>query len=268
MQAANSYFMSEKEITYKAQVSKPVKINPETLDPIRRIIFDRMQELGISLKELSEKGAGKSHSYIQQYLARGTPVALSEDVREGVAEMLGLDPDVLKAGARSALSTRVKSGIAHVSSLPVLGKAQAGYWAEAEFHSFGFDPDTGESFEPTVPVVASDDYPERLQYALMLDGNSLNKVALPGSYVVCVRLEGFPCDQDMKALDGRLVHVERHKGDLTETTVKRLKFNGSGAELWPESTDPKHQTAIPLRENNARTSVQIMGVVIGLYQAL
>lgn len=268
MQAANSYFLSEKEISYKAQVSKPVKINRENLDPVRRIIFDRAQELGISLKDLSEKGADKSHAYMQQYLARGTPARLSESVREGVARMLQLDPDALKSGEMSPLSTGAKRSIAEVTALPILGKAQAGYWAEAEIHDFGFDPDTGESFEPTLPVVASTDYPERLQYALMLEGTSLNKVAKPGSFVVCVRLEGFPCDDGMKTLDGKLVHVERHKGDLIETTVKRLKFNGSGAELWPESSDPKHQSPIPLRENSARTSVQVMGVVIGLYQVL
>lgn len=186
-----------------------------------------------------------------------------------LAQILGLKPaDLADEAFIVSPQPRAKSGIAHVTSLPVLGKAQAGYWAEAEFHEFGYDPDTGESFEPTVPVVASSEYPRAMQYALMLDGNSLNKIAPPNSYVVCVRLEGYPCDEDMKALDGKLVHVERHKGDLIETTVKRLKFNGTGAELWPESHDAKHQSPIPLRENSARTAVQIMGVVIGLYQAL
>ena len=186
-----------------------------------------------------------------------------------LAIILGLKPDDL-ADEAFIISNKLKlkPGQPGVRNLPVLGVAQAGNWAESETIDFGYDPDTGESFVPTVPVLAVDDFPARQQYALAIEGTSLNKVAPPGSFVICVRLESFPTDPDMRILDGKLVHVERRKGDLIETTVKRLKFRSNGAELWPESSDPKHQSAVLLRENGARTHVQIVGVVIGLYQEI
>lgn len=182
-----------------------------------------------------------------------------------LAKILKVSPEWLEFGDDAPQGKKPLGPIRH---LPIIGTAQAGYWAESEVHGHGYNDDTGEPELPTIPVVAEEEFPARMQYALAIDGTSLNRVLAPGSFVVCVRLEGFPSDAEMKALDGKLVHVERHKGDLFETTVKRFRFNGGRPQLWPESDDPKHQSAVPLKDSAAKTTVQIVGVIIGRYERL
>lgn len=133
-------------------------------------------------------------------------------------------------------------------------------------HAQAFDPITGEGDFETVPVTPVVEYDSGSQYALQLIGNSLNRVAPPGSYVICVKLEGYPGGDRIKALDGKLVHVERKRDDLVETTVKRLVAKGRYIELHPDSNDPHHQAPLILADPVADVSVRILGVVVGLFQ--
>src|SRR5215831_18426376 len=65
------------------------------MDAVRSMIVSRVAELGLSLSELSLK-VGKNHAYFQQFIKRGVPNRLPEEVRGRVAEILGLDERVLK----------------------------------------------------------------------------------------------------------------------------------------------------------------------------
>ena len=65
------------------------------MDAVRSTIVARGAELGLSLSELSLK-VGKNHAYFQQFIKRGVPHRLPEDVRGRAAEILGLDERVLK----------------------------------------------------------------------------------------------------------------------------------------------------------------------------
>ncbi len=65
------------------------------MDAVRGMIVSRVAELGLSLSELSLKG-GKNHAYFQQFIKRGVPNRLPEEVRGRVAEILGLEERVLK----------------------------------------------------------------------------------------------------------------------------------------------------------------------------
>jgi len=67
------------------------------------MIVSRVAELGLSLSELSLK-VGKNHAYFQQFIKRGVPNRLPEEVRGRVAEILGIDERLLKV----ALSTQVR----------------------------------------------------------------------------------------------------------------------------------------------------------------
>ena len=53
------------------------------LDPVRKLIRERVP----NLKEMS-LALGRSHSFLHQFLTRGTPVKLPEDVRKLLAEKL------------------------------------------------------------------------------------------------------------------------------------------------------------------------------------
>jgi phage repressor protein C with HTH and peptisase S24 domain len=65
------------------------------MDSARSTIVARVAELGLSLSELSLK-VGKNHAYFQQFIKRGVPNRLPEEVRGRVAEILGLDELALR----------------------------------------------------------------------------------------------------------------------------------------------------------------------------
>ena len=65
------------------------------MDAVRSMIVSRVAELGLSLSELSLK-VGKNHAYFQQFIKRGVPNRLPEEVRGRVAEILGVEERVLK----------------------------------------------------------------------------------------------------------------------------------------------------------------------------
>ena len=67
-------------------------------DPVRELVTNRMAELGLSMKEVSER-LGKNQTYIQQYLRKGSPEWLPEEVRGALAGILGVQEDTLRRPA-------------------------------------------------------------------------------------------------------------------------------------------------------------------------
>jgi len=70
------------------------------MDTARSAIVSRVAQLGLSLSELSLK-VGKNHAYFQQFIKRGVPSRLPEEVRGRVAEILGIDERILKEPSSS-----------------------------------------------------------------------------------------------------------------------------------------------------------------------
>ena len=62
------------------------------LDPARQLLQRLVAETGADLANLS-RGAKKNHAYLQQYLKRGTPRELPEDVREYLARHFSINAD-------------------------------------------------------------------------------------------------------------------------------------------------------------------------------
>src|SRR5579871_2400388 len=71
------------------------------MDAARSAIVSRVAELGLSLSELSLK-VGRNHAYFQQFIKRGVPNRLPEEVRGRVAEILGIDERILKEPSMAA----------------------------------------------------------------------------------------------------------------------------------------------------------------------
>lgn len=65
------------------------------LDPVRVRVMKLVQQSGTDLKNAS-RHIGKNDAYLHQYLYRGTPKVLPEDVREALAPLLGVMPDELR----------------------------------------------------------------------------------------------------------------------------------------------------------------------------
>jgi phage repressor protein C with HTH and peptisase S24 domain len=102
------------------------------MDAARALIVERVKELGLSLSELSLQ-VGKNHAYFQQFIKRGVPLRLPEEVRGRVAHVLKNDERQLKVAAGSisaaeppAPNARVGSGVRIATWIPVDGHAVGG----------------------------------------------------------------------------------------------------------------------------------------------
>jgi phage repressor protein C with HTH and peptisase S24 domain len=95
------------------------------------MIVARVAELGLSLSELSLK-VGKNHAYFQQFIKRGVPNRLPEDVRARAAEILGLDERTLKEMSSPHIRFMRDTVVDHrtvirgVEWIPVYGHAVGG----------------------------------------------------------------------------------------------------------------------------------------------
>ena len=68
------------------------------MDTVRELVVGRLAEIGETLKSASAK-LGRNHAYLQQFVQRGTPARLPEDVRRDLAALLGVAEDALRGAA-------------------------------------------------------------------------------------------------------------------------------------------------------------------------
>jgi phage repressor protein C with HTH and peptisase S24 domain len=74
------------------------------MDVVRKLILERLEELGLTMTEASLK-IGKNQTYLQQFLKRGTPGELPEKSRLPLAQLLGIPEEQLR-GPSSKLPKR------------------------------------------------------------------------------------------------------------------------------------------------------------------
>lgn len=146
----------------------------------------------------------------------------------------------------------------NISYVRVLGVASAGAWKE-----LGLLASEDFSHEE-IPVVANVRYAGKRQYALRIEGTSMNRRMPDGTYAICVAWD----DLGIEPKDGQLVHVERERAGTREVTVKQVRTNHRGIELWPDSDDPLWQEAVSLSHPDEGTEVVIRGLVIGTFSHL
>lgn len=147
---------------------------------------------------------------------------------------------------------------AHRTGLKVLGMVQAGVWRENDT--------IDEEKHPPLPIAPDPRFQADAQFALMVRGESMNKIIKNGEFIVCVswrEIRRGPRHDD-------LVVVERRRDGLVEATVKRVQLNGQKLYLMPESTDPRWQTPIELQLDGSLENDEIVvtALVIGRYQPL
>jgi phage repressor protein C with HTH and peptisase S24 domain len=101
------------------------------MDSVRSLIVARVAELGLSLSELSLR-AGKNHAYFQQFIKRGIPDRLPEEVRGLVARILRVDESRLKmVGKKSTApvippNAEISGEVQIATRIPVYGQAVGG----------------------------------------------------------------------------------------------------------------------------------------------
>lgn len=115
-----------------------------------------------------------------------------------------------------------------------------------------------------VPAVPRGDIPASAQYAVIVDGPSVNKRIPDGAFAICAAFDSFPGG----AQHGQLVHVVRERAGLHEHTIKELRFGRDGMTLMPVSSDPRYQEAVKLSSGDDGEIVRIQGIVIGVFQPI
>jgi SOS-response transcriptional repressor LexA len=139
-----------------------------------------------------------------------------------------------------------------VGSMPVLGRVQAGVFME------GGDSD---DVIGTIPFGRDPSYPaHRRQYAVLVVGDSMDKVLPEGSYAVVMAADG------QTPAHGDLVIVRRTQRGLVERTIKRFRETPQGGVLLPDSTNPRH-VPIPVA-GDSETVIEVEAFVIGRYEKL
>lgn len=73
------------------------------MDDVRELIRGVVDSGRTTYVALST-AAGKNQAYIHQFVTRGTPRTLPEDVREKIAPLMGVDPSQLRSRSKSVLS--------------------------------------------------------------------------------------------------------------------------------------------------------------------
>lgn len=144
--------------------------------------------------------------------------------------------------------------INQVGTVPVVGTVAAGTFRYDEFPG-------GEEVE--VPVIPRKGVPASAQYAVKVDGPSVNLRIPDGFYAICVLYDKYPGG----AKHGDLVHVVRETAGLYEHTIKELRYTDAGKALYPVSDDPRYQEVCTL-DNGHDPVVRIHGVVIGQYRPI
>lgn len=141
-----------------------------------------------------------------------------------------------------------------VDSLPVLGVVQAGNWREVALFEV-----TAPEDADMIPVAAQSEYPHAKQYALKVAGDSMNLKFQEGSFVTCVNW----ADTGLELKVGMTLHVERHRGDTIEVTVKCYGEADGKRWLEPRSTNPMHK---PIELNGEEdTEIIVKGLVTGAW---
>src|SRR5690606_38702988 len=113
-----------------------------------------------------------------------------------------------------------------------------------------------------IPVIENPRYAGYQQYALLVEGNSINRKIRDGEYAICVSWGDLGADLK----NGQFVHVERTRGGLQEVTIKKVVIVNGRVSLYPDSDDPRFQDPIELGHEDEDTEVTIRGLVIGTFR--
>lgn len=194
-----------------------------------------MAEKGVSQSELARR-IGAERVLINKILNSRRRVTADELIK--ISGALGVSPPL----------TLIKAPPQH-RFLKVIGEVAAGAWKEVNYIS-DFD-----SYE--IPIILDPKWPEEAVYGLEVKGESINKQARDGDVVCVLRAQYAP----RPFAPGDWVVVERVRGETRETTVKQVRSNGRGWELWPDSTDPRYQDPI-IMETDDTDSITVVGFVL------
>jgi transcriptional regulator with XRE-family HTH domain len=215
--------------------------------------FRAMSDLFIEWIRRGLRSPGKNQSGLAAHLGVAHPQItmmlqgkrrIKADELPKIAEYLETNvPIVTYDAATGRVVAKEAELVERVPVYPMIrGVVAGGRWLEMD--TWSSDGDGVERY-PT-PVFVPENIDASAVYVLKIEGNSVNRKAPDGGFVVCLPLDSAP----RNFRSGDWVVAERRRGDLIETTVKQVSRNDEGQwELLPLSDDPKHQAPITVGEH-------------------
>ncbi len=216
-----------------------------SMNNTRKLVVEIMAAMDWTQSEIAEN-VGVSQSTINRWLqgddARGKNLSRLQTVYERT----------VKTAHSSNSEEQI---VTYVSGIEIKGAIRAGKWLDTTLMDDDYEP-------KSIPVARDDRFPKASQYALEVQGDSMNLEFPEGTFVVCVDLY----ESNLSLQDGMFVHVERQNGPLRENTLKLLRRNGSSWQLEPRSTNTAHQAITFNGKPDDGEHISIRGVVIGDYR--
>jgi len=200
-------------------------------DEIRSLVLAKLDERGLNMAEVSKR-LGKNQTYIQQFIKRGSPRWLPEDVRTTLSEILGIQEIQLRRPG--SVNPNPKNGndfapapakILSEGLIKVLGMAECGPDGESLWNGDVVD------YVPRPPNLAG----ATRAYAVFAQGTSMEPRYHAGELVYI--------HPDKPVTPGCYVLVQmvaREEGLPPKAVLKRL-VKRSGAKIILQQFDPQKQ---------------------------
>lgn len=205
-----------------------------------------MEAAGIQAAPLAAM-IDRDKDYIRDYL-KGRKQSLKVDDAQKIADALGVPLNDL---------TERTGEHQDELGMEVAGKVAAGLYKDISIE----DQDV---VKPRIAFARDLRFSHAKQYALEVEGDSMDELFPNGSYVVCVDYIG----SGLPLKSGMSVHVEKSVvgGQLVETTLKEVHKDGKRVVLKPRSSNPSHK---PIELNgNESTDIEVKGIVIGKWEPI
>lgn len=211
----------------------------------KKLLEKAMEAVGIKPAPLA-LAIGRDKDFVRDYLT-GRKRTLKLDDAQAIAGELGVSLSSLTAGRTDDLDA---------GGMEVAGKVAAGLYRDITVEN--------QDTERQKIAFAKDmRYAHARQYALEVEGDSMNQVVPEGAFVICVNY----IDSGINLINGMIVHVEKSVmgGQFVEATLKEVHREGKGAiMLVPRSSNPSHK---PFSATGASgDEVEIRGIVIGKFE--
>lgn len=146
--------------------------------------------------------------------------------------------------------------VVNAGVVPIFGAAAANTWRPI---------DNWEELADETQVPADPEYLQFKQFALRIEGTSMNKIYQPGQYAVCVDA----VDMGLVPRRGDVIAVERRRGQggEKEITIKVYGEIDGKPALIPCSTDPRYQEPLQLDGGATETDIEIevIGLAVGVW---
>ena len=229
--------------------------DPQEFDPME--IHERLKAARERMFETAAEAATAMGINYQTYAAHENGSrGLRRDAAMRYAKFFNVSLEFLLTGRKNA-SSKSDNGARQApmvdgDGMPVKGFVRAGIWQEA------YSPENELS---TLPISGDARFPKHLQFALEIQGDSIDRRAKPGEYAVCVEWHG-PVQPD------DVVIIERRRAGLFEATVKVVKSVSAGVlQLTPDSTNPIHKPIV-IRPADIKDGeeIAVVGKVLGYYR--